>query len=217
MNEGTGIYTMDSSGNGNHGTLVGMANPPSATSGWGPGPHGGALRFDGNGTVNCGNKGSLIPAGDKLSILTIFNAISSQVNYPGLIVKGTIVAANTDSYGLRLSKNLFGGIVYTTSLKQVYTDVLVNDDKTHFGCMVYDGVNINIYLDGVLNGQIAQTGNINNVNADLLIGNSNTYNFKGYISSVSIYNRALLPEEVAYLYAFPYCMFDQKGAFPCGQ
>jgi hypothetical protein len=34
MNVNSGIVLPDLSGNGNHGTLTNMANPPTATSGW---------------------------------------------------------------------------------------------------------------------------------------------------------------------------------------
>ena len=44
FNEGAGRVANDISGYGNHGTLAGMVNPPTATSGWG----GGGLQFDGS-------------------------------------------------------------------------------------------------------------------------------------------------------------------------
>ncbi|MFH1012103.1 MAG: LamG-like jellyroll fold domain-containing protein, partial [bacterium] len=45
-------------------------------------------------------------------------------------------------------------------------------------------------------------------------GNDALTPFNGLISSVSIYNRALSAEEIAYLYAFPWCIYEAgQGAW----
>ena len=60
FNEGTSTYAGDFSANSNVGVLTGMANPPTATSGWGNGKFGGGLSFDGvNDYVNVGNVGNV--------------------------------------------------------------------------------------------------------------------------------------------------------------
>src|SRR5262245_53133567 len=52
FNEDAGTIATDFSGDRNHGSMSGIANPPTAASGWTNGKRGTALRFDGtNDTV----------------------------------------------------------------------------------------------------------------------------------------------------------------------
>jgi hypothetical protein len=65
FNEGAGVTAYDSSGKGNHGTLNGFANPSTApTSGWGAGPNGMMLWYDGS------NDYVQVPSSPSMDIVT---------------------------------------------------------------------------------------------------------------------------------------------------
>ncbi|NDD39493.1 MAG: hypothetical protein EB082_13995 [Verrucomicrobia bacterium] len=75
--------------------------------------------------------------------------------------------------------------------------------------MTYDGTTVNLYVNGSLSGSQTATGPINQNTEQLSIGSQiyfttpspPAYWFLGGIDDVRIYNRALLPAEVAQLFA----------------
>lgn len=73
----------------------------------------------------------------------------------------------------------------------------------------YDKNFTKVYENGVLVNQVAYTGDLANVTANLLIGSQNNdstitfYNFNGLMDDVLIYDRALDATEVAIIYGLP--------------
>jgi len=69
---------------------------------------------------------------------------------------------------------------------------------------LYDGSNIEIYIDGAFDNHSTFSGTILTTNIDLMIGqvlpNNSAYNFKGVIDDVRIYDYALSVEDIAQLY-----------------
>lgn len=200
FNEGAGKKAHDYSGNGNTGTLTGMADPPTATSGWVSGPHGAALAFDRSTSnyVNCG-------AGNAVNLSGAFSIVAwFKTGFAGNQV--LLGRDYTKSYYINIAG---GNISFFTNNSSVTVLEIYNDSLLHQCVAVMNGLSKKVFVDSYL--RISGSGTLVSDTAELWIGSSPanpTAYFNGLISSVSIYNRALSAEEIAHLYAFPHCMFD---------
>jgi len=204
MNEGSGGNVHDYSGQGNEGTISGMNDPPIATSGWNAGPHGGALAFDGVNDYVSGlfNIHDVLPSAESFSIVswlypTVANLGKTFIGAPGsprfYIRQGT-----NPTFALGNAFNAMTGMYFTVENQMcafIY-DAPASKLKAYRNSMLLS--NINYVGDGITPSLTLNIGS-----------NSTTEFFAGSISLISIYNRALSAEEIAYLYAFPYCMFEQ--------
>jgi len=219
MNEGSGIYVNDSSGQNNKGTIIGMNDPPIVTSGWNAGPHGGALAFDGaDNYIDCGNAESLDITGN-WTIGAWYTKIADAGSYPDIIGKletgkgyGLYVNATTGIGGIIGTVGGAGGFESTPT----YTPA---DGQLHRYDVVYNGVAISLFVDGKLFGSTARVGatlsTTNNLRMGRRFADWATYGYiNGRIHSASVYNLALSAEEIAYLYALSYCMFDETWHSP---
>jgi len=67
--------------------------------------------------------------------------------------------------------------------------------------MTWDGANLRLYINGVLDKTVATTISAIGTNSDpLRIGNEFDFGFKGQIDEVSLYNRALTDAEIASIF-----------------
>lgn len=190
LDDNIGATTIDSSRNGNTGTIFG-ASPAT-------GIINGCLSFDGlNDYLDCGNHISLNLT-QAVTIIAWVNIHDASTNDNPLVQKAQTHA----SYGL-----LYHGLIqvmrfYITgaSLKiadAAMTPAEVENKWIHVGC-TYDRVNLRIYIDGVLKTSIACTDEITTsplnlqINGDSVLGRYT----EGNIDEVRIYNRALDPTEV---------------------
>lgn len=201
MNEGSGKTVHDYSGQGNAGTIIGMNDPPIATSGWNAGPHGGALAFDGvNDHVNI----SRIP-------ITTSCTLFGFVQLPTLSGYRTLFGTSNETANYPLMLSPAENKVFAGAASQQYWPYVFNNNL-HMYCTVYDGAgNTTLFIDAINQGTKTFTPK-----SILFLGQQDVvggFPMNGLISSASIYNRALSAEEIAYLYAFPYCMFDEP-AYP---
>lgn len=177
---GAGTTWYDISGNGYNGALT---NGPSYNS-----SNGGGLSFDGtNDYVDVEqNFGTL-------SAYTImFWARRDAENRMPIAVRTT---TNFYWYGDNSWAYTHGGVAgeyyYTKP-----TSIPLNTWGLY--CVVYDGANVSIYRQGIYQGQQASTGTAN-WSAGMLIGvwaAGGGYYWKGLISTVMMYNRALSASEV---------------------
>jgi hypothetical protein len=90
------------------------------------------------------------------------------------------------------------GVVFSPSFP-------LNPNNWVFATGTYDGQLIDIYINGILAGQLAASGTIGNKHEPLGIGENlddGSDYVLGSISDVRIYNRALSSNEVAQLYAY---------------
>ncbi len=72
-----------------------------------------------------------------------------------------------------------------------------NSNSWTYVCGVYDGSNLLIYQNGVLNNSSAYSGSIGNTSIAIRIGAANDgYSFDGLVASAAIYNRALSSTEI---------------------
>jgi hypothetical protein len=212
MNEGMGDLVHDSYGM-NDGRTSGMA-PMAGTSGWVPGPHGAALAFPGaSGYVDCGPLLNI----NGISQLTILiwmqrGSVNAKVGFISY-------ASGTNTIG-----------VYLWSDGKIYFDI--RNGSSSYGTAANASVGMQcaaMVFNGDLSGNARNLGYINglpillsytgtapatvpNGLANFLIGKISTSYSSGLISSVSIYNRALSANEIAYLYAFPWCMYDRPAS-----
>lgn len=199
FNEGTSTVVSDFSGNGNFGTTTNISHPATATSGWGLGRFGYAMKFDGvNDAVDIADSSSLNPT----SQITI----SAWVKPTGVCsTSGYFVSkSNPGSYYLRFQ----GGGAGCMLRFQVITGAGTVTLDSATGVMVpgvwqyvvgtWDGANMRGYRNGVLvSGPTAQTGTIAANVSNIQIGNAaGVLPFNGLIDEVKIYSRALSVSEI---------------------
>jgi len=209
MNEGGGDKIQDLSMNGNKGTLVGMAHPPTPASGWNPGRKGVGLNFDGgNDYVDAGNAASLnITNAITIEAWVKTTTITAQRN---IIMKGGGTATN---YGIDIGsiagKLRFFGYASGVAKGIILAGGTVIDDGIwHHIAGTFDGTNWIIYRDGVVDNSKVDAATLTPTTETLQIGaRQSTGYFDGSIDEVRIYNRALSASEIMELYINPYGMF----------
>jgi hypothetical protein len=200
FNENGGPTVHDSSGNENHGTKIGFGED-TPTSGWVPGPRGGALAF--NGSNNFIKIASFDQRSTEMTIISWVNSLNYNVNKT--IVSKAEVNSNATLFVYMNTIWLRGGGL--DGLSRIPAPTIGISHQ--IAGTLKDTVGV-IYIDGI--GSPTVVTAIPNVPNVLRIGNyqdgGGTTGFLGLIGCIMIYNRALSAEEVAYLYAFPYCMYD---------
>lgn len=204
FNEGSGNIVHDYSGNGNHGTIMGVA-AQSATSGWQSGEGGSVFANDAVTTyVNCGNP-------NKINLTAKSFTIIAKIKTPVQHGQGAIFSKAYACYFIINSSSLVfrnSGTTYTASPTQPPFNTMATV------AMVLDRLNntVSLYSNGKLLGnRLNYTDGDLYANESTTIGNLRSLVNARIFSNLSIYNRALSDTEIAYLYAFPYCMFDQIG------
>ena len=108
--------------------------------------------------------------------------------------------------------------VYTSSMVEATADSIPNDGTTPYNSFfsilgTYDGANVRVYRDGVLQGTSAQTGNVLIGSWTMEVGRSTNggglFSFwhDGIVAAVYVWRRVLSASEIAALRADPYVMF----------
>ncbi|MEK7618295.1 MAG: LamG domain-containing protein, partial [Patescibacteria group bacterium] len=201
--ENAGSTAYDRSGNGNNAALV---NSPS----WVAGQYGRALSFNGTSQyVNLGNSSTLRPAG-AFSVAAWVNANASQVAYPQIISSGDNTGvtgwnlyiqngSNQGAASFIIKDSGAWGTCYalgTTNLKGAGWKFVVG---------TFDGTNIRIYVDGVLQTSDTCSGAIQyGTSPSAEVGRkfntaADTY-FTGSIDEVALYSRVLTAAEIAAMF-----------------
>jgi hypothetical protein len=194
----------DLSGNPNNGTLT---NGPTFNS-----SNGGSIVLDGiDDYVNCGNNNSINVTGSGLTLSawvyrTALNSNSS--NYRRIIEKAAPYPALQYSFVTTPvgsppgEGKLLLDLYLNSSLPTFVSGSTQLQLNTWYHTVAtYDGSFRRIYLNGILDGQLATTGNItptvsNLVIGDYLPGPGTTYAWNGRIAQTQIYNRALSAAEI---------------------
>jgi len=193
FNAGTGLTAADLSGNGNNGTLQnGVA--------WTAGKYGSALSFDGindfvrvpdSSSLDVGSSGT-IAAWIRLDALNRRNSV---------LAKGSVNSRSATNYGLEVTDtNRFFCILGGGSSSRTLTSSSTVTTGTfyHVAC-VWNGTQLRLYINGVLNASVAQnlTPAVNT--SPLYIGqfSGNVDRMRGVIDEVRIYGRALSQAEVS--------------------
>jgi endonuclease/exonuclease/phosphatase family metal-dependent hydrolase len=194
LDEGSGTVAADSSGRGNHGTLV---NGPVWTS---AGVFNGALSFDG-----IDDHVRVASPTPSMRPTNAF-AMSAWVKYTTTDTSGSSeVATMANSYGLRVRST--GEVsAYFASAPGAWNFATtigagLNDGTWHHVVGQYTGSALQVYVDGVFNHQESFSGAIAyGLGTSFYLGqhnNSTNYNFNGTLDEVRSYGRALSASEIA--------------------
>ena len=191
FDEGSGTIAVDSSGNGNDGTLVGDPQ-------WVLGMINGALEFDGNGDyVDCGNA-PILQIQNQITLACWFKVTAFTRNW------ATILSMGDDSYRISRGESNYSmhfGFNGAVSSPYSWFDgrKRVNDEQWHHVAGVYDGTEARIYIDGELDASQPATGQINASSYPFYIGENSQATgrfWNGLVDDVRIYNRALSEEDI---------------------
>ncbi len=211
FNEGSGTIARDSSGNGNEGVLVG-------TPVWTPVRFGYALTFNGSTAnyVDCGNAASLHVQSYTLSAWIKPSAINDSEHR--IISNGGW--ANTNgavdfliAYGRLVVLNQYG-----TGQDECVSESasLFTVDAWSFVAATYDAAteNVKLYVNGVAISTSTNTLRAPNPDPSWnmhigVIGNPLNMAFDGGIDEVRVYNRALMPAEVAEVFTLTPPVIDE--------
>jgi regulation of enolase protein 1 (concanavalin A-like superfamily) len=191
LDDGFGTIATDWSGHDNHGSLVGDPQ-------WVSGYIGGTLDFDGDGDyVDCGYD-PIFDITDEITVAAWVNIRSIPVQWAAIVAKG--------EYAWRLSNDdsdprfHFGITIWSDANPSVNGNTAVGYDEWHHVAGMYDGSNINLYLDGVLDVNLSNDTGIGTNTENLLIGENpeaaERY-WDGFIDDVRVYNVALMEDEIA--------------------
>jgi hypothetical protein len=186
FNEGSGTVAIDSSGNGNNGTIYGAS--------YVPGKYGYALSFNGlNNYVEVPNSVSLNPSVITLTAWINWNGTSSGFQW-------IVAKAIGPQYGLQIDPgSVYLRFFVNGGAGSVTSSVAVSPNQWVFCCGVFDGSTLTVYVNGVASGTVSYSGSISSGSGNVEIG-GNTAWFNGTIDEVQIYNRALSAAEIQALY-----------------
>lgn len=204
MSEGGGLYVFDSSGRNNKGTLV---SGPT----WVPGKIGSALSFDGsNAYINLGNPSAL----SFQSSFTVVALVKASALDGLRYIFGKGYDGSTESLYLRLNSGVLQVGAYDTSDHNTSWSISGwNVGEWHLISGLYTGTVWQIYFDGALKASTTDTKPASNavsvcIGGTIINGTPSRF-WLGLIDLVNVFNRALRPEEIQWLYTNPYVMFEQ--------
>lgn len=197
LDEASGLSTLDSSGNGNHGILV---NGPAWTSGRG----GSALQFDGvNDYVDIGNAPSLNAAGAITIAAWVRPALLNRAQF--VVAKDNLPSGQLQ-YFLRLQGNAVRMGVRTTIDNFITSPPALVLNTWQHVAGVYDGGKMQIYVNGQPAGApVNANGTMTDNGVSARIGRRQdaALPFQGVIDDVEIYDRALNAAEIQGLFLQP--------------
>ncbi len=197
LDEGAGTTALDSSGNGNDGSLNG--NPQ-----WVTGQLKGALEFDGSGDfIDCGNDSSLA-FGDAVTMAAWIKLAAVGADYK--------IAGNENDADGGYKISIYSDSKLEFEIRTSGNDAVLNRDiagGTEFAANTWyhvagvysraDGY-IRTYVNGVLDRDMATTQALGVSPGNFYIGcepyNTGEHNFNGTLDDVQLYNRALSAAEV---------------------
>ena len=187
FDEGSGTIARDSSGNGNDGNIIDDEGDQWVAN---------AIKFDGvNDDINMGNASSFahpyetaLTAWIKPIELGVFQRIVSKPYQYEMAI---------NSFNNLEFRAKIGGSGYTEKT----VETISKDVWTHVG-LIFDGTDMIFHINGVKVKEVSHPGIMNTDIRFLSIGSSlgTNYHFNGTIDEISVWNRALSPEEIKTLY-----------------
>ena len=164
-----------------------------------------ALYFDGvNDYVVIPNSPSLNPKRITMAMWVMFNTIpyTSQIAL-NKEYQYRLIAGDVDTYHLSIR---YATTVTAWSGGTLIGNTVLKAKVWYFAVATYDGAKWRLYLNGKLDGEKSESGDLAITTNNLLLGcytPTGGYWFNGYIASVYIYARALSDSEIYQLYAHP--------------
>ena len=190
FDEGSGTTAFDSSGNGNDGTFVGAPQ-------WVAGKLGGALEFNGDDYLDCGNDPSL-DIRDQITIAFWFKVEAFQNSWEAFFSKGD--SAYRASRGGGSGNGTHMGISGTTASPSYFNGpTIITGGEWHHYAGTYDGTEARIYIDGVVDVIYPSTGQIAIESDPLWIANNSqntNRQLHGLMDDVRLYSRGLSEVEI---------------------
>ena len=145
------------------------------------------LNFDGvNDYITLANE-SNFDFTNQMTVEFWMNSNVTPEQWDGLVVKGD------DSWRVALTATGTVAFTGTSAFTDFYSTTSVTDGSWHHIAVTYDGVNAKIYVDGVLESQLAGTANINNSSYSVSIGENLQMTgryYTGNMDDIRIWNTA---------------------------
>lgn len=193
----------------NNGTLTNMDVSTDWVMSRVRGRSGRVLDFDGtNDRVPVSSSVSLNPA-SALSLAAWFRVASVPAGVQQVIVRKGWTTGTNLQYSIRVLGDKVGGFVVNSSgtLATATGATSIAANTWYFGVCSYDGANVRVYLDAILDATTALTGAVANFTQPFSIGSAfdtslstPTLFFGGQIAELAIWDRALNPGEIQELY-----------------
>lgn len=155
-----------------------------------------AYYFDGSGDyISFSGSASKLDIKNQISMAVWVKATDTSTNYQGLFLRQSVGVYESWIHQGKFMMGIKtdGGAISRNSS----TSSLSNNTWYHL-CWTYDGSNIRMYINGVLDRTIAKTGVIDSSDATLYIGYSgySTEYLTGYVNDARLYDHALSQMEV---------------------
>jgi len=187
FDEGSGTIAYDSTIYKNNGTLTCVGTGCSPPTWQSPANciSGSCLSFNGS--------SNYVSIPDSVDISPI-NAVTIEtwVKAPDTQARGLVDKDRVSSYDLHIN----GKFRFMIN-NSVLDSVTAPNNSWQYVVATYDGSNMKIYINGILESTKTQTGTIGDTTGPLYIGRlTDGYYFNGLIDEVRIYNRALSPAEI---------------------
>jgi len=190
FDEGAGSTALDWSGHGNHGAIQGDHAWVGGHDGYG-----GALNLDGIGDyVHCGNA-AIFDITEQITVAVWIKVEKFEQEWQGIVTKG-------DTAWRIVRDNKTDQVQFACDgVAALSGTINVNDGQWHHILGLYDGSQIYLYVDGLVDVSEAASGTISTNSHNLLIGETERESGKGrywngLIDDVRIYNKALTQEEI---------------------
>ena len=188
MDEGSGFVTSDSSGNNNHAMVSGAQFVAPKVGNF-------ALNFDGDNDYAEVLDSISLAASSAVTLSAWINPdnLAGGLPYPAIISKSSAyrLYLHTDK---RVRFQIYEG---GTSIVAKPSTTISDNTWTHIAG-TFDGSQLNVYINGILEKTVSYSGSININQNPLYLGARHTAKdfFSGKIDDVRIYNSALTAQEV---------------------
>jgi hypothetical protein len=193
LDEGRGDKVSDSSGNGNHGDILGAT--------WTDGKFGKALEFDGVDDYAEIPDAPSLDGMDELTVAAwVFLHSHNPAGYNGFVDK---TAGATDrSYNISQRNGQWEcGVINDTNARLQLNAGATADNAWIHLAGTYDGSEIKLYENGTLIGSLAQSGAVNESNTSLQLGrwpgNGGSLHAECILDEVVVFNVALDENDIS--------------------
>ncbi|MFA6250235.1 MAG: DUF2341 domain-containing protein [Candidatus Shapirobacteria bacterium] len=187
FNEGAGTSAFDSSSNSYNATFGAGSSSPT----WYNGKYGNGLSFDGNDYASI----SGLPSIPRYTVEAWFKTNHSDGSYH------SILRNPYNAVGCNYALFVRNGKVVTydtiSARYELASTTSVSNNKWHFVTSTFDGSNLKLFVDGVQETSVGDTGTPS-AGGSLWIGNDNwsSNSFYGSIDEIKIYNYARTPGQI---------------------
>ncbi|MCF6269114.1 MAG: T9SS type A sorting domain-containing protein [Melioribacteraceae bacterium] len=105
-----------------------------------------------------------------------------------------------------------------TGIKDLDSETIIKEQQLYFIAASYNGVDMELYLNGELDAFTNFSGNINTTDIDFTIAkvlpDNSQYNFKGTLDDIRIFDYAITLEEIEILYDIKTSIEEEKNYIP---